>query len=102
MTQVTWHRRSAAVNMGRLPTFLHSDCPEPAAKQLGVGYAFAGGWRPQRGFDLASDNSLTYPGDPPMLPIAEARLRDETILLYPYSYVAVVQPDRTFEVCRMD
>jgi hypothetical protein len=29
-------------------------------------------------------------------------LRDELILIYEHSWVAIIQPDRTFETCRMD
>jgi hypothetical protein len=45
---------------------------------------------------------LHYPGDPPFKPIAMMVLRDETILIYDYSIVAIVQPDGSFEACRMD
>lgn len=105
MPQVEWkllHPRATMAHLGALPNFLHQEDPAPAAEQLDKGYAFAGGWSPQKGFKLTGGNSLLYPGDPPMRPIAEAKLRDETICVYDSSYVAVIQPDRSFEVCRMD
>lgn len=55
-----------------------------------------------KGFTLGAGNALRYPGDPPMKPIAETKLRDETICVYPYAFVAVIQPGRSFEVSRMD
>lgn len=55
-----------------------------------------------KGFTLADDNSLVYPGDPPVQPLAQAKLRHELVVFYPHSWVAVIQPDRSFEVCRMD
>jgi len=42
------------------------------------------------------------PGDPPFKPLAQAKLRDELIVLYEADFVAVIQPDRSFEVARMD
>jgi len=74
----------------------------PAKEQFNSNYRHGGGWKPLLGFVLGKDNSLVYPGDPPMYPLAQAHLRTETILFYPYSWVAVIQLDRTFEVSRMD
>ena len=37
-----------------------------------------------------------------MWPLAMAELNDERLYLYPHSYVAVVQQDGGFEMCRMD
>ena len=102
MPQVEWTRHHPFVDLGRLPEFLHDDDPRSAIEQLNAGYAFAGGWKRQDGFKLTDANALLYPDDPPMRPLASAKLRDETIILYPYSYVAVIAPDRTFQVCRMD
>lgn len=96
------HPNATMAHLGFLPSFLRGDDPAPAGKQLDAGYKFAGGWRPQKGFKLTEDNSLHYPGDPPLRPVAEAKLRDETICFYDLAYVAVIQPDRSFEVCRMD
>lgn len=67
-----------------------------------VNYQHGGGWRPLKGFILEADDSLKYPGDPWMYPLAKAQLRDEIILFYPYSWVAIIQLSRSFEVSRMD
>lgn len=96
------HPKVTVAHLGFLPSFLHTDDPAPAAEQLGEGYRFAGGWRPQKGFKLTDSNCLQYPGDPPLRPMAETKIRDETVYLFEGSFVAVVQSDRSFEVCRMD
>lgn len=92
--QIAWR-------LGYLPYFLSEADPRSAREQLNANYKF-GGWRPFPGFELGADNSLNYPGDPPEFPLAQAKLRDELIVLYPHDWVAVIQPDRSFEVCRMD
>jgi hypothetical protein len=86
--------------LGLLPDFLSEDDPRPAAKQFDERYRH-GGWRPLPGFAM-SGNELLYPGDPPQPPIALVILRGEVILLYDYDFVAIVQPDGSFEVSRLD
>jgi hypothetical protein len=83
-------------------TMISEDDPRPARDQLDAGYRHGGGWMSFVGHTLNADDSLSYPGDPSIYPVAMTRLRDETILVYPHDWVAIVQPDRSFEVCRMD
>lgn len=90
------------VDAGILPYMLSEHDPRPAKEQFNTGYSHGGGWSPFLGHNLTADNSMTYPGDQPMWPIAKAQLRDELILLYPHDWVAIIQPDRSFEVCRMN
>lgn len=104
MARLEWkmlHPRMTMEHLGFIPYWLDDSNPKRAAEQLNDGYQF-GGWEPFKGFTLRDDNALTYPGDPPQMPLAEARLRDELIVFYPHSWVAVIQKDRSFEVCRMD
>jgi hypothetical protein len=97
------HPKFRPYMLGSLPAWLHLDDPRPAAEQLDAGYKFAGGWQPSRlPHTLGADNSLHYPGDPPLHPLACARLRGELVVFYAGSWVAIIQPDRTFQVCRMD
>ena len=96
------HPRATWDHVGEICLWLNPQDPRPAKDQLDWHYAHGGGWHPIKGFTLGSDNSLTYPGDPSMKPIAEMRLRDELILQYEYAWVAIIQPDRSFEVARMD
>jgi hypothetical protein len=93
--------RRTIADLGYIPSFLSKDDPRPAKEQFNANYPF-GGWRPMQGFRLRDDNSLSYPGDPPLRPIAETQLRDELILVYPSAWVAIIQRDRAFEVARLD
>lgn len=96
------HPRMTMSHLGLLPDMISHHDPRPAKEQLDSNYQHGGGWSPMRGFTLQEDNSLTYPGDPPLPPRAQAKLREELIVFYDYAWVAVIQPDRSFEVCRMD
>lgn len=91
-------------HLGYIPIWLEGTPQgKPLTKQLNDCYAF-GGWQPFKGFTLADDNSLRYPGDPPQKPLAliEVPGHEEKVFIYPCSWVAVIWPDRRFEVCRMD
>lgn len=85
-------------HLGFLPTFLSDDDPRSARGQFAAAY----GWKPFKGFEKGVDNSLTYPGDPPQPVLAQTKLQDELICYYPHSWVAIIQPDGSYEVCRMD
>jgi hypothetical protein len=89
-------------DLGRIPEMLDLTNPAPARDQFNANYQQGGGWRPRDGFTLGDDDHLGYPGDEPMSPIAEIRFRAERILFYEYAVVVIVQPDRSFEVCRMN
>jgi hypothetical protein len=96
------HPSATDDHVGEIPYWLSADDPRPAAQQLDRCYNHGGGWRPFSGHTLTENNNLKYPGDPPLRPIAEMRLRDELILIYEHSWVVIVQPDRTFAACRLD
>ena len=81
-----------------LSLFLSEDDPKGAVDQIHESYPHGGGWNDFKGFDLYNNCDLVYPGDPPMKPVAVGVLRKEVILLYPYPWVVVVQPDRSFRV----
>jgi hypothetical protein len=87
--------------LGFLPGFLHANNPAPAVEQLDTGYGYPGNWHSEPN-GLLPDDSMTYPGDPPLIWAAQTQLRDERILFYPYAIVAVVQPDRSFVTQRID
>lgn len=90
-------------DLGLLPMMLDVDCPDPARVQLDRGYRHGGGWDPFEGFTLnLKDLTLSYPGDPLTRPLAETQLRNERIILYEHAWVAIIQADGSFEVCRMD
>jgi hypothetical protein len=99
MLWLTLHPLMTHESLGFVPCFLNENDPRPAREQFGRNYI--GGWHPMQGFTLEGD-MLCYPGDPPLLPLAETRLRDEIIRLYEYEWVVVIQPDGSFQVSRMD
>ena len=101
--------------LGVVPGFLDENDPRPAAAQFEAHYQ--GGWNPNRTgkvklecqvlFNRKGESKhvhmvMTYPGDPPMPPVARLKFRDELIVSYEHSFFAVVQPDGTYEVARMD
>lgn len=95
------HPRMTHEALGFLPHFLSEANPEKAAKQIDANYQHGGGWNSFKGFTM-TERGLEYPGDPPIVLLAEAQLRDETIRLYQHAWVAIVQPDGSFDVARID
>lgn len=102
LTIILYDERVGPEVFGIISTMLDPHDARSAKVQLNEGYAHGGGWSHQDGFKMLEDGILKYPGDPPLEPIGEIWLRTERIVLYPYEYVAVVQLDGSFEVCRMD
>lgn len=96
------HPQATDEMIGFLPLFFSERDPRPAKEQAHANYGHGGGWDPMPGFTMLNDGRLKYPGDPPLPMIAEAHLRDEIIRLYDCAWVAIIQPDKSFEVCRMD
>lgn len=96
------HPLAGPDHVGIIPLLLSEHNELPAAKQLNIAYAHGGGWHPMKKWKLLDDNSIQYPGNPPYKPLAKMKLRDETIFVYESAWVAIVQPDRSFEVSRMD
>jgi hypothetical protein len=97
--------------IGFIPSFLDLNDPRSAKEQFNERYAHGGGWDPFQTGNIADEpgrkfivkaNSLDYPGDPPMRIIAEAKLRDEVIRVYDCAWVAIIQPNGDYEICRMD
>ena len=93
---------------GLLPEFFSLLDPRPARDQLHDSYAHGGGVRPFKGFTLSRDwrNSgtatLHYPQDPPMREVSRGMLREETIILFESSWLAIVQPSGDYLICRVD
>jgi hypothetical protein len=90
--------------VGYTPMFLDESDPADARTQLDRNYAHGGGWHDFSGFTFVDGDApvLTYPGDPPTEAVAEWRLRDERVILFDHAWVAVVQPDGSIRVARMD
>lgn len=97
------HPDATPDHLGLIPLFLFETDPRPAAQQFDEHYSFGGGWHPMAGWSLQAGGGLKYSGDDdPLIPLAEATLRDEIIRVYDCGWVAIFQPDGTFEVSRMD
>lgn len=96
------------VDLSVLIYFLNTDDPRGAVAQLNDSYAHSGGWRSFKGFALLQKPGgplawrLSYPGDPPMRARAYCHLREETCVLFQSDWVAVVQPDGSYDVARLD
>ena len=95
---IIWTNARAA---GGIPSFLNVHDTRPARVQFNENYAHGGGWCSFPGF-VRTENAIQYPGDPPREEIARAKLRDETIIIYQGAWVAIVQPDGSFDIARMD
>lgn len=94
------HNGMTAEHLGLIPSFLDRDDPRPAKEQFAE--AYIGGWRPLTSFKKLDNHAIQFPGDLPLKPIAVTHLRNEVIVLYPYSWVGIFQPDGSFEISRMD
>jgi hypothetical protein len=88
--------------VGFIPTFFSNLDPRPAREQIEDNYQFGGGFFMMNGFTVGKDRALKYPGDPIMPVLAEAKLRDEIICVYPSAFVAIFQPDGSYVVTRLD
>ena len=95
------HPRATIEHLGFIPMFFDEHDPAPAREQIDDRYRHGGGWRVHKGWTM-SEEGIFFPGDPIMPVIAEAKLRDETIRVYDMAWVAIIQPDGTFEVARID
>lgn len=95
------HPDTTVEHLGYLPGMLNLNDPRRAREQFDSAFHYGGGWDPFPGFILHG-GTLIYPGDPPIAPLARCHLRDELILFYPHSWVLVMQPDKSWEVARMD
>lgn len=103
MTWVLLHPQATPEHLGMIPSFLLTSDPRPAAEQIDDRYRHGGGWTPVPKFRLAPDTGiLSYPGDPPLVPIAMTKLREEVIYFYDHSWLAILQPDGSSEVSRLD
>lgn len=85
--------------LGYIPSFFYESDPRSAAEQLNDRYQHGGGWLPFKGFTMKPDG-LHSPGDHMMRLIAEATLRNEIIRFYEGEWLAIVQPDDSYEVSR--
>lgn len=97
--------------VGLIPAFLIGDDDRDAVAQLDARYAHGGGWHDFAGLRLEGwpeAARLVYPASEPhetdevYRELSRGVLRSETIIVFDHSWVAVVQPDGSYRVARMD
>lgn len=94
------HPQATHQMLGYIPHFLSEHSPDDAVTQ--IDRAYVGGWLDFKNFRMNKDHELVYPGDPPMVVLAEYRLRDEVIRVHDAAWVSVTQPDGSFRAARLD
>ena len=92
---------------GLLPDFFGEADPRPAREQLNENYARGGGWHPMEGWQLEHVANLglaraCYPGNPPYREVSRAKLRTELLILFQGAWLAIIQPDGSFEMGHCD
>lgn len=93
--------RLPADGLGFIPEFLTPGDPRCAREQIHDRYI--SGWQSFDGFHMDKTTyELTYPGDPPMKPLARSWLRNELLLFYDCAWLAIVQPNGSYEIARLD
>lgn len=107
------HPQASIEMFGFLPSFLDEADPRTAAEQFQERYAHGGGWEPfqvgkitvpnLQGFQFLPNGNLKYPGDPQVHLLGEARLHNkETIRIYEFAWVAIIQDNGYYGIMRMD
>jgi hypothetical protein len=100
MNWILLHPQATLEMLGFLPSFLDEEDPRSAREQFNTNYI--SGWNPTPGFKMQANGDLSYSKDLPTKLLMEARFRDETIRFYQHAWVAVIQPDGSYEISRMD
>jgi hypothetical protein len=96
-------------HIGMILTWFRNDEEgTPAIEQANSGYLNTGGcpFEPTAvKFELDSSGeeyALRYENDPPLKELARTRIGEETVVVFEYAWVAIIQPDKTFVVSRCD
>jgi hypothetical protein len=112
------HPEACEEYLGLVPFFVSQVDPRPCKEQIDENYQHGGGWRSIDGFKIEHELSplekvtspyvmaqrltLKYPGDDPLTPVAVAQNHNETLVLYDGAFLAIFQPDYSFEIARLD
>jgi hypothetical protein len=101
-----WTNEEAA---GMLPEILRPDDPRPVKEQLNDRYSHGGGFMASKGFTFKKEGDkaiLSYEiedDDPEIYQEwSRSKVNDEELYLFDASFMAIVQPDGTYEVTRVD
>ena len=92
--------------LGLIPEIITPLDPRPVRRQIEERYAHGGGYLPIEGFTITYKENgtarLHYPGDPAFEEWGRAQINNELVIVFDCALVAIVQPDWSFEVVRMD
>ena len=104
ITFIARHPGVTLGHMGYIPNFLDARDPRPAREQIDEKYSYGGGWCPlvPTHWTMLDGEQLKWPEDEPLTPMCELQMRDERIVLYTHSIVAIIQKNGSFEVSRLD
>jgi hypothetical protein len=97
------HPRATFDMLGYVPGFIDISSDAPLRDQINAGYV--SGWHRSASEWVRISNTLQgHPEDPPFPMIARYRHQPtgELLEFYTSCYTAIVQPDGTFEVARLD
>jgi hypothetical protein len=89
-------------DLGLIPHFFDEADPRSAIEQVDANYAHGGGWSPIPGFTVGPGSVGHYPGDAPFEPLAIGLFRDETVIYYAGSFVAIINGAGLYQVARLD
>lgn len=89
-------------HLGLVPYWFDSEDKRTVRELIETYYQHGGGFRNIDGCTMAENQTIKYPGDPRMKPLAKMQHGDELVLMYDYAILAIVQPDGTFQVTRVD
>lgn len=99
MIWIQVHPNASPEYLGLIPSFLDEADERSAVDQLNANYI--GGWVESTGCTIDPETrALKYPGDPPLSPLFITMMRDELVILYDCSMLAVVQRDNSYRVAR--
>lgn len=107
MIWIRKHPQATPEMLGYLPDIIIEDDPRGAKEQIADRYRYGGGWSDFKGHTMLPNGNLQYPEDPPTLLLFEAVLHqgkdnEETLRFYQHSWIAVMRPDGTYAISRID
>lgn len=87
--------------LGMIPFWLDNSEEETAFNALKSQYLY-GFMSESKDTEIEEDGTYLYPGDPPIYPIVKITRGKETVYIYHYGLVAIVQPNGDSYATRMD
>jgi hypothetical protein len=89
--------------LGPVPNLLNANDVRQVHEQLNE--ILAAGWNPEGdklGWQFNADESLSYPGMPPVMPVAFAQHGLEKVYMYPAQWMVILQLDGSYQVGRIE